>query len=132
MDDVVSGASLKETAGGTYTLTPGGAAASQAATQKAPTQKGLRLEEQYGAARAAAQQAVEGFNVSATPRAQRIFDALCKTLPSRWSGVNIVVLDQVQIASPYGPNDIKSLDGDSNALARISRIVATVSGQMKE
>lgn len=39
--------------------------------------------------------------------AQALFDALGKTLPVRWHESSIIVLDEVVIASPYGPADVK-------------------------
>lgn len=39
--------------------------------------------------------------------AQRLFDALAKTLPVRWDGSRIVVMDEVLITAPYGVENVK-------------------------
>ncbi|KAI8853192.1 anticodon-binding domain-containing protein [Chytridium lagenaria] len=44
--------------------------------------------------------------VGVTDDAQELFYALDKTLPTRWTGTTIVVMDEVQIRAPYSANDV--------------------------
>jgi hypothetical protein len=56
--------------------------------------------------------------------AQCIFNALSKTLPCRWRGKNIVVLEEVEIAEPYRAEDCKSLHaGDSTVQLRVQKVL---------
>ncbi|MCJ1254207.1 hypothetical protein MMC24_002021 [Lignoscripta atroalba] len=55
--------------------------------------------------------------------AQEIFDALYRTLPTRWSGANIIVLDAVSIASPYRPEDCRAGEGvQAGLLDRVKKV----------
>mmetsp|Transcript_13965 Transcript_13965/g.50829 ORF Transcript_13965/g.50829 Transcript_13965/m.50829 type:complete len:174 (+) Transcript_13965:276-797(+) len=45
----------------------------------------------------------QAVGVGVTQEAQNIYDALAKTLPCRWAGTDIIVLDEVRVASPYTP-----------------------------
>ncbi|WPT14268.1 Protein LSM12 [Picochlorum sp. SENEW3] len=56
--------------------------------------------------------------------AQCIFNALSKTLPCRWRGKNIIVLEEVEIAEPYRVEDCKSLHaGDSTVQVRVQKVL---------
>lgn len=44
--------------------------------------------------------------VDVTAEAQRVFDALAKTLPCRWDRDTIVVLDSVRLSRPYSAGDM--------------------------
>lgn len=58
--------------------------------------------------------------------AQDIFDALARTLPTRWDGTSIVVLDAVIIASPYKSDDCRGGTGaPSGTLARVKKVVSS-------
>lgn len=57
--------------------------------------------------------------------AQDIFDALARTLPTRWDGTSIIVLDAVIISSPYKPDDCRGGSGaPSGTLARVKKVVS--------
>ena len=61
--------------------------------------------------------------------AQEIFDALYRTLPTRWSGTNIIVLDAVSISSPYKPDDCKAGEGvQAGLLDRVKKVVSRAIG----
>ena len=55
---------------------------------------------------------------------QEIFDALVKTLPTRWDGTRIVVNDQVLIEAPYRSEDCKASKEQGGALAQVRRVVS--------
>ncbi|MCJ1231611.1 hypothetical protein MMC12_008289 [Toensbergia leucococca] len=56
--------------------------------------------------------------------AQEIFDALSRTLPTRWDGTSIVVLDAVSIASPYRGEDCRAGQGQQGAvLGRVRKVL---------
>ena len=60
--------------------------------------------------------------------AQDIFDAMSKTLPTRWDGESIVVLDAVAIAKPYRSEDCKAGKGvQAQMLSRVRKVVSTFS-----
>ncbi|KAH0553230.1 hypothetical protein GP486_006605 [Trichoglossum hirsutum] len=54
--------------------------------------------------------------------AQEIFDALSKTLPSRWYETRIIVLDTVMIYPPYEVENCKA-EKDSNTLQRVKMVL---------
>ncbi len=59
-----------------------------------------------------------------TKEAQEIFDALTRTLPTRWDGTSIVVMDAVVISSPYRVEDCRAVAGQqASALARVKKVV---------
>ncbi len=55
--------------------------------------------------------------------AQLVFDALDKTLPCRWDGQNIIVLDSVRVAPPYTVDTIHATDGDQAAAQRVRLVL---------
>jgi hypothetical protein len=75
-------------------------------------------------ARLKAEEARKGKGVS--KEAQDIFDALSRTLPTRWDGKNIIVSDAVMILPPYKPDDCKVGAGASAAtLPRVKKVVSS-------
>ncbi|KAK9447261.1 anticodon-binding domain-containing protein [Limtongia smithiae] len=73
------------------------------------------------ASRAAGQVAASK-GVGVSKEAQELFDAVSKTLPSRWAGKAIVVLDEVTIEPPYTPESCRARP-DSQALAHVRKVV---------
>lgn len=68
-----------------------------------------------------AREAAARIGVSVTPEAQKIFDALSKTLPCVWRGEQILVMNEVLIVPPY---KVESCSGENaSTLARIRVVV---------
>ncbi|GAA6052320.1 hypothetical protein JCM3770_007250 [Rhodotorula araucariae] len=72
-------------------------------------------------ARAQQAQARVGQGVSAD--AQALFDALARTLPVRWAGQSIVVLDEVVVGAPYGVADVKGAKGSAERVERVKKML---------
>jgi len=63
-------------------------------------------------------------NPSASKEAQDIFDAISRTLPTKWAGTSIVVNETVLIASPYRAENCKAGPGQQpGALARVKMVL---------
>ncbi|KAA8902914.1 anticodon-binding domain-containing protein, partial [Sphaerosporella brunnea] len=56
-----------------------------------------------------------------TKEGQDIFDALSRTMPCRWAEKQIVVLETVIIAEPYGISDVKG--NDQKAVKRVKQVL---------
>ncbi|KAI9835266.1 MAG: hypothetical protein M1819_002410 [Sarea resinae] len=54
---------------------------------------------------------------------QDIFDAFARTLPTRWEGTSINVLDAVTISPPYRVEDCKAAPNHRNALNRVKTVL---------
>ncbi|KAL6547242.1 hypothetical protein OROMI_022963 [Orobanche minor] len=63
----------------------------------------------------------ERIGVGVTAEAQRIFDALSKTLPVRWEKTTIVVMNEVRVGSPYLPESVSG--GTPAANERVRKVV---------
>ncbi|KAJ3217875.1 hypothetical protein HDU67_007161 [Dinochytrium kinnereticum] len=62
--------------------------------------------------------------IGVTEDAQELFYALDKTLPTRWMGTTIVVMDEVQIQPPYTANDVKGGGTTaSNVVSRVKKVL---------
>lgn len=75
----------------------------------------------HAVGRALAAQARVGQGVS--PDAQRLFDALARTLPVRWAGESIVVLDEVVVEKPYGVGNVRGAKGSGERVERVRKMV---------
>ncbi|PXF40764.1 Protein LSM12-like [Gracilariopsis chorda] len=58
--------------------------------------------------------------VGVSPSAQAIFDTLAKTMPCKWDGEDILILDTVRLAPPY---NAKCLSGDTGVVERVKMIL---------
>ncbi|KAL8645246.1 MAG: hypothetical protein Q9210_006816 [Variospora velana] len=64
-------------------------------------------------------------NKNVGKEAQDLFDGISRTLPTRWDGNNIVVMDSVVISSPYRSEDCKAGSGVApNTLSRVRKVVS--------
>lgn len=59
-----------------------------------------------------------------SPDAQGLYDALAKTLPVRWAGTSIVVMDEVVVESPYEPQNVKGAKGSADRVERVKKMVS--------
>ena len=64
-----------------------------------------------------------------TAEAQDIFDALARTLPCRWDGKTIVVMDDVKITTPY-KDCVGAPGGDPRAVERVQKVLATLKSKL--
>lgn len=60
----------------------------------------------------AMEESIAKIGVGVSERAQTIFDALAKTLPCRWEGEAIVIMEEVRISPPY---KLENIVGSSTA-----------------
>mmetsp|Transcript_36364 Transcript_36364/g.88823 ORF Transcript_36364/g.88823 Transcript_36364/m.88823 type:complete len:183 (+) Transcript_36364:38-586(+) len=80
-----------------------------------------RLRQREAAALQKIEREQARINANVTAEVQAVFDALAKTLPCRWDGDDIVVMDVVRIRPPYGVDDAAS--EDEPCLARVRMIL---------
>lgn len=62
--------------------------------------------------------------------AQDIFDALARTLPCRWEGTTIAVMDEVRIAPPY-KECVGTPGGDPRAVERVGKVLAMEKSKLR-
>lgn len=58
-----------------------------------------------------------------TPTDQALFDALARTLRATWSGNSMLVSDTYLIEKPYGPANVRIIDGRHGDLERMKRVI---------
>ncbi|GFP91551.1 protein lsm12 homolog a [Phtheirospermum japonicum] len=63
----------------------------------------------------------ERIGVGVTAEAQRLFDALSKTLPVRWDKTTIIVMNDVRVGSPYLPESV--IGGTPAANERVRKVL---------
>ncbi|CAN8068255.1 unnamed protein product [Agarophyton chilense] len=62
--------------------------------------------------------------VGVSPSAQAIFDVLANTMPCRWDGKDILILDSVRLAPPYTVKAISTEgSGDARVVDRVKMIL---------
>ncbi|KAL8695070.1 MAG: hypothetical protein Q9224_003453 [Gallowayella concinna] len=82
------------------------------------------LRARADAAVARLKEAASRKNKTVGKEAQDLFDGLCRTLPTRWDGNNIVVNENVIISPPYRGEDCKAGNGvPAQALNRVRKVV---------
>jgi len=76
-----------------------------------------------------AEDAAASINEAVSDATQALFDKIHKTMPSRWTGDLIEVMQEVIIRAPYGEADcaLKSADGNANVLDRVKHILSQIS-----
>jgi hypothetical protein len=57
---------------------------------------------------------------------QTLFDTLAKTLPVRWNGQSIIVMDEVIIEPPYGSANVKGGKGAGERIERVKKVVSSL------
>ncbi|KAL8725836.1 MAG: hypothetical protein Q9181_006268 [Wetmoreana brouardii] len=63
-------------------------------------------------------------NKSVGKEAQDLFDGISRTLPTRWDGNNMVVMDSVVISAPYRGEDCRAGHGvQPQTLSRVRKVV---------
>ncbi|GAX24820.1 hypothetical protein FisN_6Hh411 [Fistulifera solaris] len=94
------------------------------------------LEEREKKALKMAEESLRHINEKTTPKGQIVFDKLLKACSEAvWKGESILVLGQVQVDPPYGPEHCKILQKnasgkkslDDGSLERIQKIIAAIS-----
>ncbi|KZF24397.1 hypothetical protein L228DRAFT_266740 [Xylona heveae TC161] len=83
--------------------------------------KALKVREENAVRKLHEKEARRGKGVG--KEGQDIFDALSRTLPTRWAGTSIVVLDSVTIAAPYRPSDCDAPPREHRTLMRVRRVL---------
>ncbi|KAF6157333.1 hypothetical protein GIB67_004271 [Kingdonia uniflora] len=68
-----------------------------------------------------AELAAERIGMGVSSEAQRLFDALFKTLPVRWDRDVIVVMNEVRVSSPYLPENVNG--GSTAAKERVKKVL---------
>jgi protein LSM12 len=58
-----------------------------------------------------------------TPTDQALFDALSRTLTAAWSGNGMLISDTYLIEKPYGPVNVRIVDGRHGDLERMKKVV---------
>lgn len=78
------------------------------------------------------QQEAKKRNKNVSKEAQEIFDALSRTMPARWEGKDIVVLDAVVVGAPYRGEDCKGVGGaQAGMVGRVRKVVSAFSFSQK-
>lgn len=68
-------------------------------------------------------------NKNVGKEAQDLFDGVSRTLPTRWDGNNIVVMDSVVISAPYRGEDCRAGAGvQAGILSRVRKVVSSSAG----
>ncbi|SCV68897.1 BQ2448_1018 [Microbotryum intermedium] len=63
----------------------------------------------------------QGINI--TQETQALFDGLAKTMPVRWYGAQIIVMDQVIISPPYTVDQVKGEKGAHEGVERVKKVL---------
>ncbi|GAA5831500.1 hypothetical protein JCM11251_004045 [Rhodosporidiobolus azoricus] len=61
---------------------------------------------------------------------QALFDAMAKTMPVRWAGKSIVVMDEVMVDEPYGSENVRGAKGAADRVERIKRVLEGIRSRM--
>lgn len=74
-----------------------------------------------------AESALNRIGVNVSDQAQRIFDALSKTMNCEWSGDSIIAFDMIVVKPPYAKSDcsiMENVEGNSErALVQVQRVL---------
>jgi len=89
-----------------------------------------KVRAKEAAALAEAHKELERIGVGVTAEAQRIFNALAKTLPCRWENDIITVFDDLRIASPYRVEDVYG--GEQTSASELNRVKRVLDGETKK
>ncbi|KAK3242751.1 hypothetical protein CYMTET_47569 [Cymbomonas tetramitiformis] len=81
----------------------------------------VRCLQRETAAVKAAEEDAKKIGVGVSEVAQHIFDGLAKTLPCKWEGKSIIVMDEVVITEPYTPEHAKG--PNQQVLQRVQKVL---------
>ncbi|KAI8621059.1 anticodon-binding domain-containing protein [Chytriomyces sp. MP71] len=91
-----------------------------------------KIQHRRQAAIAAERESVKKIGVNVSKHAQDIFNALDKTMPTRWKGDAIIVLDEVMIMAPYRIDDVRGITPTSgSAVDRVQKVLEQVLIKLK-
>ncbi|KAL8813800.1 MAG: hypothetical protein Q9223_006940 [Gallowayella weberi] len=83
------------------------------------------LRARADAAVARLKEAASRKNKAVGKEAQDLFDSICRTLPTRWDGNNIVVNETVIVSPPYRGEDCRAGNGvPAQSLNRVRKVVS--------
>eukprot|EP00052_Salpingoeca_macrocollata_P008613 m.68136 g.68136 ORF g.68136 m.68136 type:complete len:185 (-) comp16679_c0_seq1:1244-1798(-) len=79
-----------------------------------------------------AKRAVVQVGVGVSENAQKLFDAICRTMPAVWQKQDILVLDAVLITPPYRADDCRLVGSVADPDRMLQRIKTVVEGESKK
>jgi len=88
-----------------------------------------RIRAKEAGALAEAKKEAARINTNVGTDAQKIFNALAKTLPCRWDNDTIVIFDDLRLASPYRVEDV--LAGAMTSKNELDRVKRVLDGELR-
>jgi len=88
-----------------------------------------RIRAKEAAATAEAKREAARINTNVSAEAQKIFNALAKTLPCRWDNDTIVLFEDLRISSPYRVEDVRG--GALTSKTELDRVKRVLDGETR-